>query len=59
MNFKQLRRKLKIKPLSKQPIEFQFGQMVIDFRAKHGLSPEKFCKIIGIGKRTLDKIESN
>ena len=59
MNLKQLKRKLKVPPLSKMPLEFQFGLMVEEFRIEHGLSPEKFCKLIGIGKRTLNKIEGN
>lgn len=59
MNLKQLKRKLKLPPLSKMPLEFQFGQMVLDFRVKHGLSPKKFCKLIGISERVLNKIESN
>ncbi len=59
MNIKQLKRKLKLPPLSKMQLDFQFGQMTIEFRVKHGLSPKKFCKLIGISEKTLNKIESN
>ncbi len=59
MNLQQLKRKLKIPPFSKTPLDFQFGQMVIEFRIKHGLSPKKFCKLIGISQKVLNKIESN
>lgn len=58
MNLKQLKKKFNLPPLSKMPLDFQFGQMVIDFRVKHGLNPKKFCKLVGISEKILNKIES-
>lgn len=55
MNLKQLKKHF---PKPKQDLAFEFGQSIIDFRVKHGLSPEKLCKLVGIGKRTLNKLES-